>query len=311
MLSRRNVRIKVMQALYALNRDKNLSYNGAVSAYRTSVRQAYESYLMTLLYIGRTADYARIVQQRKQGKLRPTEADRSFTAKFATNPITRALLGSEDFQRQIAARKLSDKTDPDTLRDLYKSFGKTEPYQQYLRNRNATDKDHREMLTALFKHLMHNEVFHAKMDDQFANWIDDDTHVAGAVKKTLKVLPEAEKLVSQHLPPEETVKTFGEELLHGTFHNDEELFNLVKPTLKNWDADRLAVLDMILLKMAISEFIGFPTVPTKVTLNEYVEISKLYSTDKSKDFINGILDRLLKQLDKDGKINKKGRGLIA
>lgn len=310
MLSRRNVRIKVMQVLYALNRDKNLSYNEAVAAYRTSVRRAYDAYLTALLYVGRTADYARIVKQRKQDKLRPTEADRNFTAKFATNPVTTALLGSEDFQRQLLARKLNDQTDPDTLRDLYKSFGKTEPYQQYLRKKDTTEKDHRDMLLALFKHLMQNELFHARMDDRFANWIDDDTHVVGAVKKTLKALPGSEKLVTRHLPPEETVRNFGEELLRSTYYNDEELFNLVQPTLKNWDADRLAVLDMILLKMAISEFIGFPTVPTKVTLNEFVEVSKQYSTDKSKDFINGILDRLLKQLEKDGKINKKGRGLI-
>jgi len=87
------------------------------------------------------------------------------------------------------------------------------------------------------------------------------------------------------------------------------LLGIIEPTLKNWDADRVAIIDMVLLKMALSELTSFPTIPTKVTLNEFVEISKLYSTDKSKDFINGILDRLMKKLNKEGKIQKEGRGL--
>lgn len=90
---------------------------------------------------------------------------------------------------------------------------------------------------------------------------------------------------------------------------DKKLLAIIEPTLKNWDVDRVAIIDMILLKMALCELISFPSIPTKVTLNEFVEISKLYSTDKSKDFINGILDRLMKQLDSDGKIKKEGRGL--
>ena len=85
---------------------------------------------------------------------------------------------------------------------------------------------------------------------------------------------------------------------------------IIEPSLKNWDADRVAVIDMIILKMALVELMSFPTIPTKVTLNEFVEIAKKYSTEKSKDFINGILDRLMKQLEKEGKIKKEGRGLI-
>ena len=101
-----------------------------------------------------------------------------------------------------------------------------------------------------------------------------------------------------------------EKLLLKVGSSESQLLETIEPVLKNWDAERVAVIDMILIKMAICEFIYFPTIPTKVTLNEFVEISKLYSTDKSKDFINGILDRLLKQLLDDGKIKKEGRGLV-
>ena len=99
-------------------------------------------------------------------------------------------------------------------------------------------------------------------------------------------------------------------MLKHVLEQDKRLLDIIEPNLKNWDADRVAIIDMILLKMAIAELLNFPSIPTKVTLNEYVEIAKLYSTDKSKDFINGILDRLMKKLESDGQINKKGRGLI-
>ena len=148
------------------------------------------------------------------------------------------------------------------------------------------------------------------MEDFYASWDEDKSLIVGALKKTLKALPAKEDFYEVHRPTEETTVEFGETLLTQVHKTDKELLELIEPTLKNWDAERVAVIDMILLKMALCELLGFPTIPTKVTLNEFVEISKLYSTDKSKDFINGILDRLMKKLHDDGKIKKEGRGLV-
>ena len=103
---------------------------------------------------------------------------------------------------------------------------------------------------------------------------------------------------------------FGEQLLTKTYNSDGEILEIIKPMLKNWDAERVAAVDMISLKMATAELLYFPTIPTKVTINEYVDVSKMYSTDKSKEFVNGILDRLMKQLKEDGLVRKEGRGLI-
>ena len=147
------------------------------------------------------------------------------------------------------------------------------------------------------------------MEDQYSNWLDDKSLIVGSVKKTIRSLPGEEVFYEAYRPTADTIEEFGQELLHSVYYDDEELLEMISPVLNNWDADRVAILDMVILKMAISELTSFPTIPTKVTLNEFVEISKLYSTDKSKDFINGILDRLLKQLIKDGKISKEGRGL--
>jgi N utilization substance protein B len=148
------------------------------------------------------------------------------------------------------------------------------------------------------------------MEDKFENWIHDKSLVVGAIKKTIKALPATPNFYEDHLPDDETVKEFGEELLHKVLFFDEELLELVKPALKNWDLNRVAVIDLILIKMALCEMLYFPTIPVKVTINEFIDISKIYSTPKSKDFINGILDRLMKKLTEEGKIVKEGRGLI-
>ena len=198
--------------------------------------------------------------------------------------------------------------DQDIVRSLYLDFAKTPEYLNYFKEED-TIESHQNLLLALYKHLVKNESFCDELEEKFWNWIDDKSLVIGTIKKSLKALPATEDFFSSYRPTEETTKEFGETLITHVCKNDHELLELIEPTLKNWDVDRVAVMDMILLKMALTELLVFPTIPTKVTLNEFVEISKLYSTEKSKDFINGILDRLMKKLEKEGKINKQGRGL--
>ncbi len=134
--------------------------------------------------------------------------------------------------------------------------------------------------------------------------------IIGAMKKTIKALPDTPELYRTFRPDYEAGVEFGEGLLDMVVARNDELESIIGPALENWEMDRVANIDMLFLKMAICEFTSFPTIPTKVTLNEYVELSKLYSTDKSKDFINGILDKLLKQFTEEGKIQKTGRGLV-
>ncbi len=167
-----------------------------------------------------------------------------------------------------------------------------------------------EVLLELFRFLRKDEYFNEVVEDHFANWNDDQSLVIGAMKKVIKALPVEGNFLDEHYPDKETAEEFGKTLLQKVCENEDDIRNMVDPTLKNWDPERVAVIDMILLIMAVSEFLFFPTIPTKVTLNEYVEVSKLYSTPKSKDFINGVLDRLMKTLKAEGKIQKEGRGLI-
>lgn len=310
MLSRRNIRIKVMQMLYALSRDKQRRYGDMLLSYRRSIEKSFDLYLFNLLQFIKVAEYSKQDAQRKTAKLLPSEQDKLFTAKLGENELIRTLSENEGFQKLLKSRKLNGRIDKDNSRQIYIEFAKTSEYKEYIRQRNNTIDDHKRLLLSLYKHCCASESFNDIMEDFYGLWDEDKSLIVGAVKKTIKALPAHSEFYEDHRPTEDTTVEFGETLLSQVFNNDDELLELIEPTLKNWDADRVAVIDMILLKMALCELVSFPTIPTKVTLNEFVEISKLYSTDKSKDFINGILDRLMKKLHEDGKINKEGRGLV-
>lgn len=310
MLSRRNIRIKVMQVLYAMNRDQDMSVQNALNLYRLNVRHSFELYLLNLRQLLLITEYAKADYKRKNSKLRPTKEDIDFRPKLFDNPCTHSLSSNFVLTSLFTKHKIGEKLTEDNTRSLYMEFAKTEDYKNYLKQSDDTNDEHRQVLLALYRFCASNELFNDIIEDHYMSWVDDRSLVVGAMKKTLKALPAGSNFVQAHMPPDETVKEFGETLLEKVNKDDATLSEIIEPTLKNWDAERVAVIDMILLKMAVCELLNFPTIPTKVTLNEFVEISKLYSTDKSKDFINGILDRLMKKLERDGKIVKEGRGLI-
>jgi N utilization substance protein B len=305
MLSRRNIRIKVMQVLYAKNQDKQLKFSEALRSYREGLRHSYELYLLNLLQFMKVKKDA----TNQSAKLRPTKENLAFRPKLFSNPLSQSFFLDEGLEKYFSAYKVKEKIKLDDCRSLYYDYRKTDQYKAYIANNQCTNKEHQAILLDLFKWLSANELFNENIEDNYLSWTDDKSLVVGAIKKTLKALPVAEEFYKEYLPDSEATVDFGETLLKKVNDDDAKLLAIIEPSLNNWDAERVAVIDMVLLKMAITELTSFPTIPTKVTLNEFVEISKLYSTDKSKDFINGILDRLMKQLDKDGAINKEGRGL--
>ena len=153
-------------------------------------------------------------------------------------------------------------------------------------------------------------MFNETIEDHYVSWDDDESLVVGAMKKIIKSLDQDEyDFLKDYIPDDETVKEFGETLLIATVKNDKSLVELITPFLENWELERVAAIDLIMLKMAVTEILRIESIPTKVTLNEYVEISKIYSTEKSKEFINGILDRIINKLNNENKIIKTGRGL--
>lgn len=310
MLSRRSVRIKVMQLLYMLNRDEQLTFPDLMKGYNDGIWKTYEIYIFHLYLLLKVAQYAEKDATIRAAKLLPSDEDKAFTPRLYTNPSLQSLANHVGFLNVVAQYKSNEDLDDDQIRLMYQAFSETEEYQKYLELEAPTDQDNNKILLELYRFLSTNDLFIEATEDRYNNWQDDESLVVGAMKKTLKVMPLEGEFYREYEPSDETVREFGEQLLRKTCQEDQALFEHIAPNLKNWDADRVAILDMIMLKMALCELLHFPTIPTKVTLNEFVEISKTYSTENSKDFINGILDRLMKKLIKEDKIVKEGRGLI-
>ena len=311
MLSRRNVRIKVMQALYSMNTANDSNKEFIIKSYRNKITASFDLYIFVLYIFFRVAKYAITEEENRKSKFRPTEEDIKFSGKLGENELIHSLENHEALNRMFNHAHLNQIVPLDAIRILYHEFSKSsKEYEEYLNLTKTEKEDHKEILLKLFKFIVSHENCIDIIEDNFNNWIDDESLVIGAIKKTIKALPLDALYIDQFRPDPEATQYFGQALLENVMATDEQLKELINPNLQNWDADRVAIIDMLLIKMALAEFIHFPSIPTKVTLNEYVEISKMYSTDKSRDFINGILDRLLKKLQSQGVIKKEGRGLI-
>jgi transcription antitermination protein NusB len=310
MVSRRSIRVKVMQLLYSLDRDPGVNQKEILSRYDKAVELAYESLMYNLFLMMEITHQAVVDRDTRQNKLRPDADDISWNAKLFENELVSSLFRNKPLRKYFEEKSFGTRLDQDLLLKMFNTFSRTPEYKKYVFG-DIDEAGHREFLLNIYRDLRKNEIYEEIIDDQYPFWQEDKSLVVGAFKKIIKQLPDTnEKFYEEYLPDHDTVIDFGRRLLEITMEQADELEKLIEPTLKNWDMERLAVLDVILIKMALVEFLYFPTIPTKVTLDEYVDISKEYSTPKSKDFVNGILDKLMKTLADEGKIKKEGRGLL-
>ena len=309
MLSRNNIRIKVMQTLYA--HSLNPCESAAAEKFLIqSIRNSYRLYLLTIYYLQRVAFYNKKDYEIKNNKFVPSEEDKKASLKLYDNPIAVALRENEVLQKTFKKEGIIQMADEDIVRKLYKQYLETDYYESYRAIENAPIREHQYAFVKLYHIMRENEIFTESMTDYFPSWEDDESLVYGAVKRSLRELPQNDHFFIDQLPNTEFVDDLGKDLLYKVIRHEEELQQMIATKLKNWKEDRVALLDMTLMKMGICEFLYFPSIPTKVTINEYVNVAKEYSTDKSKRFINGILDRLMQELTEEGLIKKKGRGLV-
>jgi len=298
-----------MQILFALDRDKDLSLDEAGKNYSKSISDCYNLLLFNLFVIINLTKVSQQDDKLRKAKHLTSKEDIDFSPKFYDNPIIQGLVKNLPLNKDFQKLDFANLVDEDFFKKLYTDFSKNEKYPAYVQGETNIDSD-RDILLEMYRFCRQDEYFNEIMDDHFPSWVDDKSLIIGAVKKIVKAYPEAkDNFYKQFLPDSETVNEFGDVLLKTVAQQEVELLEIIKPVLKNWDHERLAIIDTILLKMALVEMTNFETIPTKVTLNEYVEVAKKYSTAKSKDFVNGILDKLLKDLEADGKIAKSGRGL--
>jgi len=300
MLSRRNVRIKIMQVLYAAQRQQFKSPRAYESLFLQMVDNSYKLYLQNLLIIQRVCEYAKHDLATRRAKLRPTTEDKAFQSILADNPIVSSLSDNDELSRAYEQAGVKRTIDADQIQGLYRDFLATEASQEYLAKGDTTAEATTALLLKLYKWLQSQELFLGMVEDHFPLWSGDKSLVIGAIKKTIKALAADQDFYKSYQTHGEAILEFGQPLLKFVVESDEALLERIKPLLQNWEADRVAIIDMILIKMAVGEFTQFPAIAPEVTINEYVDISKSYSTDKSREFINGVLDNLRKELQKDG-----------
>lgn len=295
-----------MQALYAASMAPGTTSEELFKSYKDSCQHSYKLLLYTLNLLMHTASYALKEEEMRSAKLLSTDEDKMYKGILYNNPLMQSLIKNKYLRAEIDKHNTGYIRDEDILKRVYADFSKQEQYVAYWRDGG----DHLEMLLFFLKSCIGHPLFEELLDEFNPAWSDDKSLIIGSLKKILKALPQDGPFMDEYIPDVVLVEEFGNQMLLNVWKKNDELTTNIGYSLNNWEASRVATIDLILLKMAVCEFLYFPTIPTKVTLNEFVEIAKQYSTDKSKEFVNGVLDRLMKDLEKAGKIKKSGRGLV-
>jgi len=314
MLNRRHLRVKVLQSLYAYYQSEEVNFHKTERELLDAVEKIYDLYIYLLLSFSElTAVSSRRIDENKK-KIRPSEEELSPNTKFIDNVIIKVLDDSKELRSISESRKVNWVGDDvqEMFRKMYLHIRDSETFFEFMNNGEVGFEEDRQFALSLFKvEIANYPLLHDFLEEKSIQWIDDIDLACSMVLKTIKNINEGEPLdVLPLYKDKEDELTFIKELLRKTISMDKENEKIIEELTKNWEFDRIAKMDVILMKMAITEFQIFNNIPTKVTLNEYIEISKFYSTPKSNTFINGILDKAIKQLTTEKKITKVGRGLI-
>ena len=315
MITRRSVRIKAMQYIYACETANSADIKHFEQNLQKSIFSVKDQYLYLLLFIREIANFAEKDAQIKSSKHLKSNDDKLVNTKLLSNFLIQFLNNDAPFLKEIKALNILSLIDEEDVRRLYKKMLDAPQYQHYLNNGKEfdIDEDRKIVLFMLNELLFEDDTFIDHSDEIFINWNDDAEFVVEAVTDIIQKSKHELKLHlnRQHLKEKMAeLSQFGIDLFRETVEHKKENYKLIEPRLKNWDSDRLATVDIILMRMALSEFLYFPSIPIKVTINEYLDIAKEYSTPKSKDFINGVLDSLMKDLKVKNLLNKTGRGLL-
>lgn len=280
----------------------------------SGVEEIYRKYLLLLLLPVELSDKERKDIEDKHLKLKKlNKTTDDSVPNLYENKILSIIRNNDDFQLEVIRHKADWKGEDDLGKQFFKELAKEADYQNYAIKRGISFEEDKEFLLWLYKNFVFkNPIVNASLEEDDMSWGENKTTVKSMVVKTIKGIQEDNEdfeLVTLSSNWEDD-KEFFIDIYNQTIENDKKYEELIAGKTKNWDIERIAALDKIILKMALNEMIHFPSIPVKVTINEYIEISKQYSTPKSRQFINGILDVLAEELQKEGIIKKSGRGLL-
>lgn len=307
MINRALLRIKIIQILYSYYKSEGNSIPLAVKELFYSIEKTYQLYYHLLWLSVEITRYAELRIDAKRNKLRPTEEDLHPNTRFIDNSFVKQLSKNKYLQKSLKEYQVSWENQDDILKKLYDSIHATDFYKEYMvapMVDYAADKD---IWRKIYKKvILTSEELHDSIEDQSIYWTDDLEILISFVIKTIKRFTPEDGERQELLPmfKDEEDKEFASKLLTNSLENEPQYRKMIDEHAKNWEFDRIAFMDIVIMEAALAEITSFPTIPVSVTLNEYIEISKSYSTDKSAIFINGVLDNIVKQLKTENKLIK-------
>ncbi len=302
MISRRNIRVKVMQLLYMIEAaDSSTAFKKPVEELQKQLDKSRELFVYLLYFLTEVARYAETSAQQRASRNLPSEADLNVNIKIAGNEFLWQILENPSFQKAIEKDGPEKIIDRELVKKIFTDLTETDKYKEYILVAGRDKPKEKEIMKLIFNQLMlPNESFITHIEELYNNW-DDDADMMDQLMQNYIQKPGIYNL-QEMLSAEKW--QFARDLLTTTIDKKEYCAELIKPKLKNWDSERIALLDMVLMRMGVCELLYFETIPTKVTINEYIDLAKDYSTPQSGQFVNGILDNIHKEMLESGKIKK-------
>lgn len=302
MISRRNIRIKVLQVLYSFSSTETPPLPAEINKnLRNKFDQTGHLLVFLVHYLTEIALYADVNARNRAARLLPTEKDLNMDARLSENDFLKAILNDTEYQQAVKTAKPGNITDNELVKRLFKELEQTDIYTSYLKGDKEDRKPAQEVMQYIFSSLMLPSAdFESAVTELFPNY-DDDIEMLYTIVNSFIVKPGSitfTKIISKEK------EEFAQQLAKITVEKNEVAMEFIRPRLRNWDPERVARIDMLLLRMGVCELLFFETIPPKVTLNEYIDLAKEYSTAQSGQFVNGILDNIHKELVLQNRINK-------
>ncbi|WP_246008250.1 transcription antitermination factor NusB [Chitinophaga lutea] len=295
-----------MQTLYAMDtmEQGTVKPGTATSLLNEKLDQTSQIFTYLLYTIARVAQYAETDAQARASKHLPSAEDLAVNTKIAGNDFVFQVLGDKGFQVNLETWKLRRLEDVELTRKLYNQLADSEIYKKYIAEPSREKASEKQIIEYIYKDILEkNELFRQHMEDSFLHWGDDEEMMGILVGNYLSK-PQLFNFLQ--LISREKLE-YARDLLSTAINKKDYCLELIKPKLQNWDPERIAAVDMLLMEMGVCEFLYFPTIPTKVTINEYIDLAKAYSTPQSGQFVNGILDNILKDLQQANLVQKVDR----
>ena len=312
MVSRHYLRIKTMQALYAYNANPKAEVRAYEQGLVKTVRSCYELFLWLFALLPEIAFYRMKKLESMKEKYNPTDEDLNPNMKFVENRVIRQMETNKTLKQLWPKYHILWEDDTDLIANLFREIEQLPEYQEYMSTRESSYVEDKKMALAVIEKVFApNNLLHWFLGEKNTHWIDDYDEAMLMFYQNVKDFKESkgDDCRIDTLFKSDEDEQFCRELFRKTLEHAPEYTEMIERKLQNWELERVISMDMLLMQMALCELLEFPSVPVKVTLNEYIEIAKWYSSDKSKVFVNGILDRLIVDLRDNGRIVKTGRGL--